>query len=136
MVLTNSSGTPQQAQVKDNVYSTTPKESYTALANGQSLTATQTWNTSGTDVFGRVKYVDGKVVEFTLYNYAVGTPAAEVRNGPSTESFDPDDEGFQTHDFGENSTWTPTVNGHTFTITRNGDDSDNKNWTVTLTPSS
>jgi hypothetical protein len=31
------------------------------------------------------------------------------------------------------SAWTPTVNGHKFTITRIGDDTDNKNWTVTLT---
>lgn len=135
VVLTNSSGTPQQAQVQADVYSNTPKETYTALANGQSLTATQSWNTSGTDVFGRIKYVDGKVVEFTLYNYAVGTPAAEVRDGPSTGSFDPDDAGFQTNDFDQNSAWTPTVNGHKFTITRTGDDADNKNWTVTLTPS-
>lgn len=133
VTLTNTAQNSVEVQMQSGVYDNPPAAQYTTLAPGASASETDEWTTTGTDVFVRIKYPDDKVVELVLYNFSIGTPTAELRDGLNDGEFDPSDAGYQEHSFAENSDWTTTINGHALKISRTGDDDDNKNWTVSVT---
>lgn len=131
VTLTNSSGSAVQYGDSPGAGDTTPTVTYSTLANGKSASALDEWKSaSGTNIFYRVKYPDGKVAEFEVFNPGIGSPGVNYRTGPM--GFDWSNADFDQFTLSENETKTVTVAEHSITFTQSSQDDDNKNWTVTL----
>lgn len=107
-----------------------PDIAQSPLTTGASLSVNDPSGSTGSSTFARITYPDGKVAEIMVVNPVVSTPYAEWREGKITSSWSSFHGVSESLD--ENETSTAVVAGHSITFTRAADDSDNKNWTVTL----
>lgn len=135
VTLTNNTGATLAAGSVSGDGDSMPATTETALANGASRAESEEWRTTnGTNVAYRVVYANDDVLEFKVYNPAIGTPGVTWRKGYSVMNWSSDGQYAVSGDetFDENTTQTLQMEGHTVKVSRGGDDGDNKNWTVTL----
>ncbi len=133
VTLTNGTGKAVQVGTATGQGDFAPQTTESALASGASVQATDDWKSAqGTSVLIRVVYAKDDVVEMSVMNPGVGTPAIKWRKGYSVYNWSSTLGDVGSATFDENTTQNLTMEGHSVTATRGGDDGDNKNWTLTL----
>lgn len=106
-----------------------PQGQASPLSPGMSTTVKDPWGYSGSSVAMRATFSDGKSVDIRLVNPAIGTPEVEYR---SALNIDWENAPSDSKTLDENQALTFTVDGHSFTASRLGDDGENKNWALTI----